>query len=203
MRNLPTIFVAFLASAFCLLPAANASILFLTGTITQSPADLGVTPAYNPSLVSVADGDSFKVTLGFSGGLASPGNYALTSILFQDTTAGVSESTFVSGTMTVQQSGALSQFSVFGCLPTDCLLGNSISLMFQIPTASLLGTGIAVQNIPLQKPFELLEDFGSTDILGNLSSYSYTAQSGVPEPASFALALSGIAVGMLSRRIRK
>lgn len=109
------------------------------------------------------------------------------------------ESGFISGSVTIAQSGAVDQFSVLGCLidAATCVLGNELDLNFQIPAAQLNQAGVTAQAIPGLLPLDLLEDGGNTDIQGSVTGDSYAA---VPEPSTFGL--FGIAIGgyMLIRR---
>jgi len=136
-----------------------------------------------------------------SGGITGPGVYSLTALNFTDLTAGVSETGFVSGSMTVSESGAIDQFSVLGCLPS-CGTGNQLALEFSLPQSVLYSNGSAFPVSPLL-PMDLLEDDGSTDIHGTVDSYSYDGPgpgTGTPEPVSFALAgLCLVAIGTFRR----
>jgi hypothetical protein len=165
----------------------HAGAIALGGFITQSTQDSGVPAAANPGLNNIVDGDAYSVVLNFTGGIASPGTYALTSVLFTDGTA--SENAFISGSLTITQAAGVERFSVLGCLidASTCLLGNELDLNFQIPAAQLNQTGVAAQPIPGLLPLDLLEDGGSTDIQGSVTSYSYAAASQVPEPSTMGL----------------
>jgi len=173
--------------------SVRADTITMNGNITQ---DAGGNATANPGLNSIVFGDPFSVTMSF-GAIASPGTYALTSILFGDPSAGASEAAFISGSMTITQVGGSDQFSVLGCLidAATCLLGNELDLNFQIPAAQLNQTGVVAQAIPSLLPLDLLEDGGNTDIQGSISSYSYAGGAAVPEPST--LSLIGIAIAGL------
>jgi len=183
---------------------AGASVITLDGIISQSTQDTGTPAGANASLNNIADGDTFHIALTFSDPITSPGTFALTSILFTDSTNAASESGFISGTVVVSQAGSLSQFAVVGCLIDipSCFTGNQLALDFQLPTAQLSGSAVAVQSIPGLLPIDLLEDGGVTDIQGSLNSFAYSGSVGTstPEPSSAALALLGIGAGLAVRR---
>jgi len=187
---------AFLLLISC--TALQATTITIQGTINQSTADSGTPAVNNPSLNNIADGDAYTVTLTFSGPVTAPGTFALTSVLFSDPTAPASESAFISGSMTITQSAGNDQFSVLGCLidASSCLLGNELDLNFMIPDPQLLQTGVSAQPIPALLPLDLLEDDGNTDIHGTVSSYSYAADSAVPEPST--LGMFGAALASLT-----
>jgi PEP-CTERM motif len=173
----------------------------VTGAITQSTSD-GTGPAVNnPSLNNIADGDPYSLSLNFAGAITAPGTYDLTggSLVFSDPTAPASESSFTSISLTVTAVGSSDDLSLFGCLSTGsgCLLGNSLSLNFAIPSADLNSPSAAAVAISgLSPPLDLLEDDGTTDIQGSVASYSYTT---TPEPASFVLFGSGLLALALAR----
>lgn len=181
--------------------AVRADAITISGNITQ---DAGGNASANPGLNSIVFGDAYNVTLNFSGTIASPGTYSLTSILFSDPAAGASESAFISGSMTITQAGAVDQFSVLGCLidSVTCLLGNELDLNFQIPAAQLNQAGVTAQAIPALLPLDLLEDGGSTDVQGSVTGYSYAAASTVPEPSTIGLLGCALA-GLIAIRIKK
>ena len=170
----------------------------VTGVVTQDLADAGATAVANPGLNNVFDGDPFTVTLNFSGDITAPGGpFTLTSVLFNDPTAGASEGAFISGSMTITEVTGMDQFSVLGCLvdPVSCFQGNELDLNFQIPSAGLNQTGVSAQFIPALLPLDLLEDGGDTEIQGSLSGYSYASTAQVPEPSTtllFAVSLAGL-----------
>lgn len=179
----------------CIIRPVPGSTIAVTGVITQSTADTAIPAVGNPSLNNIADGDTYVVTMSFNGQILSPGSYNLTSTQFTDTSKVAAENGFVSGALVVSQSGGADQLSVLACL-SDCSLGNQLALEFSIP-ASQIGSGGAASSIPGLLPMDLLEDDGSTDIQGNVLSYSQkVSRTGAPEPASLVLvALSLIAIG--------
>jgi hypothetical protein len=196
------------AACVCLLAssAARAGTITLGGIITQDTQDMGSPAVANLSLNNILDGDNFTIVLNFAGGIASPGSFATTSLVFNDAAASATESSFISGQISVFSSGTI-QLSVLGCLidSASCLTGNQLALEFQIPTSSLTSTGVTAQAIPSLLPMDLLEDGGSTDIQGTLTTYSYSGpKSGAtPEPASFGLLGIGLAmaIGLSGKRL--
>ncbi len=196
---------AALLFTICVLSGSlHASTIIVGGVITQDTLDTGSPAIANPGLNNILDGDPYSVTLNFSGGITSPGTYSPASILFNDATAGASESAFISGSITITQAAGVDQFSILGCLidSATCLLGNELDLNFQIPAAQLNQTGVAAQAIQSLLPLDLLEDGGSTDIQGSATSYSYTGPSAqVPEP--FTGELIGVSLMCLGLYRRK
>jgi hypothetical protein len=186
---------------------AGAGTITLGGTINQSTQDTGTPATANTSLNGIVDGDAFQITLTFTDPITSSGTFPLTGVAFSDPTAAASESGFISGTMVIGPSGIYSQFSVLGCLidTSTCLLGNQLALNFQIATASFFQSGVPVQPIPALLPVDLLEDGGSTDIQGTLSTYSYSGPAGTttPEPSSGMLTLLGFAGWLTAKKRRK
>jgi hypothetical protein len=204
------IHLSFAAACVCLLAssAARAGTITLGGTITQDTQDVGSPAVANPSLNNIMDGDNFTVILNFAGGIASPGNFSTTSLVFSDAAAAATESSFISGQISVFSASTI-QFSVLGCLidSASCLSGNQLALEFQISTSSLTSTGVSAQAIPSLLPMDLLEDGGSTDIQGTLTDYSYSGpiSTVTPEPASFGLVGIGLtmAIGFSWKRFTR
>jgi PEP-CTERM motif len=209
MRKLSVLFLSsfLLFVAVMGAPKAYASEITVTGMVTQSTSD-GTGPAVNnPSLNSIADGQTYTLSLDFAGSITGPGTYDLTggSLVFSDLAAAASESSFSSISLTVSPAGSSDDISLFGCLSTGsgCLVGNSLSLNFAIPSGdlnSLLGAP-ATTIFGLSPPLDLLQDDGTTDIQGNVTTYSYIATT--PEPASLALYGSGLIALALARRKRQ
>jgi PEP-CTERM motif len=179
---------------------ACADTIAFSGIITQSTSD-GTGPAVNnPSLNSIADGDTFLVTLTFTGSITGPGTSSPpgATLTFLDSTASVSETGFGgSKSVSVVSDGASYELSVFGCLTTGndgCLGGNYLSANFQIPISGLNSASVTAQLVPnLYPPLDLEEDDGTTDIQGSINSYTYSQ---VPEPSS--AALLGLAAAVLA-----
>jgi hypothetical protein len=202
-RNFRWLVFLFLTGAATL----RADTVIVTGTITQSTQESTGPAVNNPGLNNILDGDPFSVTFGFDGAITAPGTYnALTgtSLIFNDATAGATESSFTSESLTISESGGFDQFFFLGCLNTGsaCDQGNQLDLVFQIAAPGINSPGTAAQDQPMLSPsFELLEDDGVTDIHGELSNYSYTGVSATtPEPGTLALIGSGIAGIWLRRR---
>ena len=187
--------------SFCGL--GHAATIILTGTITQSTADTGVPAVQNLSLNNIADGDGYSVQLNSSGGIDLPAMYSLTSLSFTDAAAGAMESSFVSGSLTLTQSGATDAFSVLGCL-ASCALGNQLALEFSIPAAQVNSIATAAA-IPALLPMDLLEDGGDTDIQGTVHLYSYSGPAaGAPEPGTLCLAaIALLAIGAARRKVTR
>jgi hypothetical protein len=185
-----------------------AGAINFSGLITQSTSDGTGPAANNPSLNSIADMDNFLVTLTFAGSITAPGTYSLpgATLTFLDTSASVSETSFSSESFSVVSDGGFFDLSLQGCLSTGsgCLVGNSLSANFQIPSAGLNSANVMAQMVPnLFPPLDLLEDDGVTDIQGSINSYSY---SGAPEPTTITAMTLGL-IAMLSikqqHRLRK
>ena len=181
----------FFLAGVCLLAApAFADTITINGLVTQDLADSGATAVANPGLNAIQDGDPFTVALTFAGSIATHGTYALSSILFNDASAGASEGAFISGSMTITDTAGMDQFSVLGCLvdPSTCLQGNELDLNFEISDTQLNQTGVTAQAVPLLSPsLDLFEDSANTEIQGSIGGYSYPGGAQVPEPSTFAL----------------
>ena len=198
-----------LAVSMVCLGAGNASadVLTVSGQITQSTDD-GTGPAMNnPSLNDIHDLDAYTVTLAFMSSITGQGMYDLTgsSLMFNDSSAPASESSFASIHLTVTSNGGFDNISLLGCLTTgsDCSLGNQLDANFQILAAELNSQNVAATGLDQPHPLDLLEDDGVTDIHGTISSYSYTGSSPVPEPTSLLLFTGGLAfVGLAARNYR-
>ncbi len=196
----PHVLPAFAGLAFCGL--AQGGSIILTGSITQSTADTGVPATQNLSLNNIADGDAYTAQLSFNAGINMPGTFSLTSLSFIDSTAGATETAFISGSLTITQVGAIDQFDVLGCL-ADCALGNQFALEFSIP-ALQLNSSVAASAIPALLPMDLLEDDGSTDIQGSVQQFTYQGPvSAKPEPGVLCLVgVSLLTIGAVRRKLR-
>ncbi len=195
LRNLRWLVFLLLVGAAML----RADTVTVTGAISQ-PQDPTEPAVNNPGLNNILEGDPFSIALNFDGSITAPGTYnALTgaSLIFNDATAGVSESAFTSESLTISESGGLDLFSLLGCLNTGsaCDQGNQLDLIFQVVAPGINSPGIAAHDQPSLSPsMELLEDDGVTNIFGEVSSYSYTGTiAATPEPGTLALLGSGIA----------
>lgn len=186
---------------------AKADGMSVTGSITQSTSD-GTGPAVsNPSLNNIADGDSFTITLNFPGSVSAPGTYNFTggTLVFSDPAAPASEDSFDAISLTVALDGSSDDISLLGCLTTGdgCLVGNYLSLNFAIPFADLNSPSAPAMLISgLSPPLDLLEDDGTTDIQGNVASYSSTSPVVTPEPASITLVGCGL-IALTLMRVRR
>jgi hypothetical protein len=114
----------------------------------------------------------------------------------------VTETDFTSGILAVFTSGSNAGFGASGCVGSGsgCNQGNSLSLSFQIPLASLNTINIPAQAIAGINPLDLLEDDGVTDIQGNVHSASFDSTASVPEPS--ALLLVGLGLVGLALRLK-
>lgn len=172
----------------------DADTITLGGTITQSTQD-GTGPAVNNvSLNAIKDGDTYLLSLDFTGSITAAGSYNLDpfSLSFTDSSAHAVESAFGSVNLTFTSSETLYDVSMLACLTTGttgCAASNQLALNFAIPVVGLNSQSVAAHSLPLLTPFDLLEDDGTTDIQASVTSYSYTSP--VPEPGSILLLASG------------
>lgn len=188
---------------FLLLGAANAAFagtIVFSGQITQ-PVDQTNPAANNTSLNSIADGDSYLVTLGFLGQITGPGLYNTPDLTLQfvDPAAAATETAFNSVSLSITADGSLLDFSLLGCLSTGdgCNAGNELDANFAIASADLGSSNAAAQLIPgLSPALDLLEDDGLTDVQGTVNTFS-----SVPEPATGGLLAVG--AGALLLRLKK
>ena len=172
--------------------AAYADSFSIGGTITQSSPE-GTGPAFNnPSLNNVADGDTWMLSLPFDGAIRGPGTYsslANSNPTFSDATAGASEGDVGFTSLSISQVGGLDAFSLFGCLNTGsgCFFGNDLSVSFQIAAADFSSSSAVAAGMDPPHPLDLLEDDGTTDIQGSITSYGYTAAAAAQTPESSSL----------------
>jgi hypothetical protein len=196
-----------LFSLSCLTGIASlrADTVTITGNINQAIED-GTGPAVNnPSLNSIHDGAAYTVNLSFTGSITSPGTFNLNglSILFGVPSAGSTQNSFDSASLTVAQSGAFDQVSILACLTTGsaCNQGNELDLNFSVLPTNLNVQNAAAQEIAGLLPLDLLEDDGVTDIHGSVNTYSYIGASPVPEPVGMPFVATGLlAAGLLWTR---
>jgi hypothetical protein len=190
----------------CLTGFAHAGSITLTGIVTQSTADSMVPAMSNPSLNNIADGDLFKITMNFAGLIGAPSSTSLSYVAFADTTNAGGENAFISGKLVITQSAGVDQFFMLACLvdQNTCQQGNQLALNFALPQAQLQFGSATPQTIPGLLPMDLLEDSGSTDIQGTLTTYAFRESAApTPEPTAFALTgLSLIGLAVLVRRSR-
>src|SRR5882762_7866516 len=192
----------------CLANVAIAGTITFGGTITQSTQDGTGPAANNPTLNNIQDLQAYTVTLGVLGSITTPGTYNLTggSLRFSVPAAPASEASFGAITLVISSAGAFDDLTLKGCVTTGigCDLGNQLSAIFRIPSAGLNSQNVAATGLDPPHPLDLLEDDGSTDIQGTITSYSNTSANAVPEPSSLSLLCCALAVvlgGKCSRRI--
>ncbi len=154
----------------------------------------------------MSDGDSYLVTLDFTGDITAQGLFQLTDASSLDTSANVPESGFGPPlSIDVASDGSNFDFSVLACLITGaaCNQGNFLAANFSIPAASLNAQDVTAAGIPTLLPFELIEDDGSTDIHGNVDKYSYSGNAAPsPEPAPAILLCASFAALAALRKVR-
>jgi len=171
-----TIFAAMFAQ-----PLLTAGTIVIGGTITQSTPD-GTGPAVkNPSLNNILDGDAFLLTLVVPGPTLAPGMYTAASLTFSDPVASSFETAFSGITLTVTLDAGNDEFSLLGCLLSGdgCAVGNQLDADFEIPSALINSQNVSATGLDQPHPLDLLEDDGSTDIQGSITTYS-----AVPEPST-------------------
>ena len=195
------------AAAICgFAQVAAANVIAFSGSITQSTSD-GTGPAVNnPALNLIADGDPFTVTLNFAGSISSPGTYPLTlmgaGMIFQDPTVQAIENAFVSASLTVSPdvNPLYYDISLTGCLSTGsgCAFGDQLDASFAILAADLNSQNAAATGLDPPHPLDLLEDDGTTDIQGSITSYTYIPEvPEVPEPSYMVLSGCALAAGFV------
>lgn len=177
--------------------AARADTIAFGGNITQSTQD-GTGPAVNnPLLNTIQDLQAYTVTLSFGGSITGPGTYTGSSLMFSVPAAPATESSFGSISLTVSANGAFDDLSLLGCLTTGggCFVGNQLTANFRISAALLNSQNIPAIGLDQPHPLDLLEDDGTTDIQGSITTYSYTGPaSTVPEPSSIPLFVTVLAL---------
>jgi hypothetical protein len=168
---------------------ALADVVTFDGLITQSTSDGTGPAANNTSLNNINDGDKYSVTIDFLGSISSTGPHpiSLVAMSFNDASAGASETSFSSASVTVSADGSLFDISILGCLSTGsgCTLGNELDANFSIPVVGLNAHGVSAAAIPgLVPSMDLLEDDGVTDIQGSVTGYDYVGSvAPTPEPS--------------------
>ena len=197
-----------IALACCgLAVAASASTISFGGAIIQSTQD-GTGPAVNnPSLNNIQDLQAYTVTIAFAGSISAPGTYNLTgsSLMFSVPAAPATESAFAFISLTVTANGGFDDLSLLACLTTGSgpcppFVGNGMTANFRIAAAMLNSQNVTAIGLDQPHPLDLLEDDGSTDIHGSITSYSYTGSvNAVPEPCSAILLVCGF-IGLAARK---
>lgn len=183
---------------------AQASVISLSGLITQSTQD-GTGPAQNnPSLNNIGDGQKFDLSLSTPISITGPGTYTLdgSALTFSVFGAPAVENHFSSVSLTITASGGNDVFSLLACLQTGsgCNGGNQLTANFQIPVGQFNGVNVPATGLDQPHPLDLLEDDGVTDIQGSVTRYSSPSGT-VPEPRN--LAPFGLAVLSFMALIRK
>jgi hypothetical protein len=180
--------------------AAAASTITFSGLITQSTQD-GTGPAVNnPALNAIHDLQSYTVTLVFPGTINMPGIYAGSIMTLSVPLAPASEMLFNSISLTITANAGFDEFSLYACLTTGsgCAGGNQLTANFKILAAGLNSQNVAATGLDPPHPLDLLEDDGTTDIQGTITTYSNTgAASTVPEP-SLTVLLGGCLTGLFA-----
>ena len=205
IRNFPWRWFLAVLAVCGLSNGAVADIISVGGSITQSTQD-GTGPAVNnPSLNNIVDRQAYTLSLIFVGSIAAPGAYVLTGsmLTFSDPTAPAAETSFGSISLTITGNGGSDDFSLLACLTSGsgCAFGNQLDASFAIPAAMLNSRTVAATGLDPPHPLDLLEDDGTTDIQGSITSYSYTGSSSpVPEPATVVLVGSILAALFAANR---
>ena len=201
MSRIFSITILFLVAVF--VNVASADIITFGGMITQAQ-DPTEPAANNPTLNNLQVLQPYLVTLMFTGSLTAPGTYNLTggSLTFSVPTAPASEASFGSLSLTITANGGFDDLSFLGCLTTGsgCLFGNQLDANFRILATGLNSQNVAATGLDPPHPLDLLEDDGTTDIHGTISSYSYTGTvSAVPEP-SLTVLLDCLLAGLVAAK---
>src|SRR5260370_1398717 len=161
----------------------------------------------NLPLNNIKDLQAYTVTLIFPGSITMPGTYNLTgsSLKFNDPTAPASEMSFGSITLSIVLNAGFDQFSLLGCLTTgmSCAAGNQLDGNFKILSTMLNSQNVAAIGLDQPHPLDLLEDDGTTDIQGSITSYSYNGPtSAVPEPSATVLLGCALAALVAANRMQ-
>ncbi len=197
--------IAILVAGF--VNVAFADIITFGGMITQAQ-DPTEPAANNPTLNNIQVLQPYLVTLMFTGSLTAPGTYDLTggSLTFSVPTAPASEASFGSLSLTITANGGFDALSFLGCLTTGsgCIFGNQLDANFRILATGLNAQNVAATGLDEPHPLDLLEDDGTTDIHGTITSYSYTGGvSAVPEPSTVILLGSILAGAVVAKHARR
>ncbi len=167
---------------------AVADVITFGGQITQSTPD-GTGPAVNNlTLNNIKDAQAYTVSLVFPGSITMPGTYLGSALTFSDPSAPASETSFSSVSLTITANGGFDVFSLLGCLTSDVTCSDQLDANFKILSTMLNSQNVAAIGLDQPHPLDLLEDGGTTDIQGSITSYSNSGPaSTVPEPSSVVL----------------
>jgi hypothetical protein len=182
---------------------ALADIITFGGQITQ-PQDSTVPAVNNPQLNDIALGDAYTVTFTFKG-TTIPGLQFSPNLVFADTTDPVTLSSFFLVNLSIIGNGSFDDFSLLACLTggTPCDQGNQLTANFRIPAALLKSQNVTATGLDEPHPLDILDDGGSTDIHGSITTYSYTGVAAVPEPSTRALLVIVLTLLTIGRSARK
>lgn len=174
---------------------AMADMITFGGSITQ-----GAGGQASGNLNNVAIGDSFTGTLNIGGAITAPGTYSLTgsNLVFSVPSRSATETFTISGNVTISQASGVDTFSMFACNPACPGSTDTFSVNFTIPASGLNLQNVTASNVTGLQGIDLSGNSGLFDILGNVTTYSYTA---VPIPTSGLLLVSGL-IGLLLLRHR-
>jgi hypothetical protein len=184
----------------------RADVVQIGGIVTQSTPDRTGPAFNNPSLNNINDLQAYTLILTFSTPITAPGNYNLTgsSLLFSVASAPASESSFGSINLSIALNAGFDEFSLLACLTTgsSCPASNQLTANFKIPAAMINSQNVTATGLDQPHPLDLLEDEGTTDIQGSITTYSKSGSvSAVPEPSTLFLLGSALALIAAGKRM--